>query len=574
MMQPSHRWQLALLLITFVVLASIYSVVIPLGEAPDEVSHFQYIQQLRERQRLPTMDDGSGEIHQPPLYYVLGAVLTAWIPDAQFTILANPDWQLNNPDTPNLLLHTRQEQFPFEKGALVWHLLRLFSVALGTITVWATYQLVLEFFPGNHWGALAAAAFLGFIPGFTFLSAVFNNDNLVIALSTLITLVFLRTASGTRAIVLFALGLLLGFAALAKVSVLALCPPLGLAMLLGWHKGWRGNRLVSIALVFGVALIVVSPWFVYNTIVFGDPLNSAYMQVYSTPRTTPVTLMDWNIYVTRMWESFWGKFGGAVSLVMPGATYWALTSVVALGFLGAFVQFRDWRAGRLALPTKIGWAIFILFFVLLVGAQIRFMLQMYGMDEARHIYASLPLFSIFTVAGVLRLVQSRQNLAAIILTIGMGLLGIGALYFAASIYAPRYSAPAIASSLVPIDFGGQIRVVNYRIDQTQVAPNESISVQINWQVLRDGTENDWLMLQLVSANDVIAQQEGVPSNGRTTTDWWRAGQTLSSRHVLVVPAEIGAGKYQVRLGLHPFGRWEWLPVRGGEFYTLGTIEVR
>ena len=570
----SRRRSLVLLLVTFIILATIYSVVIPLGEAPDEVSHLQYVQQLLARHRLPTLDIAAGEAHQPPLYYALGALLIAGIPNPQIEILANPDWQLWNLDTPNLLLHTRQEQFPFENGALAWHLLRLFSVALGAVTIWATYWLALEFFPNDPWLALASAAFVAFIPAFTFLSAVVNNDNLVITLSAVALLVFFRTLRGARVLLLGCLGLLLGLAALAKISALALWFPIGVAMLLGWHSGWRCNRFVSIAIVFGVALMLVAPWLIYNQLAFGDPLNSAYMLRYSTPRAAPMTLADWGIYATRMFESLWGKFGGAVSLVMPLIVYQVLSIFVVLGFIGALPQFDDWRKGRMPRPAQLGWVISIMFWGLLAAAQIRLMLTMMGMDQARQIFAGLPSLSIFIVAGILRLSLQRRKLAAIILTIGMGLVGIAALYFATSIYAPRYASPSIASAAAPIDFGGQIRVLDYRIEPAQVARGESISVQIDWQAVRDVTENDWLMLQLVGANEASVQQEGVPSNGRTTTDWWRTGQVFSSQHIIAVPTEIALGKYQVRLGLHPFGRWEWLPVRGGEFFTLATVEVR
>jgi TM2 domain-containing membrane protein YozV len=222
--------------------------------------------------------------------------------------------------------------------------------------------------------------------------------------------------------------------------------------------------------------------------------------------------------------------------------------------------------------TEIAWTISILFWALLAAAQIRLMVTMLGMDQARQIFAGLPLLSIFIVAGILRLFRQRK-FAAGTLTIGMAWIAIAALFFVASIYAPRYTNASIANA-DSIDFGEQIRLVDYRIDQIQVARGDSVAVQINWLAIKDVTENDWLMLQLIAAQEVKQQQEGVPSNGRTTTDWWRAGQTFSSRHALAIPMDIAPGKYQLRMGLHPYGRWDWLMVRGGDFYPLGIIEVR
>jgi hypothetical protein len=67
-----------LLLLAFLLLDLTYSVTIPLGEAPDEVSHFAYVEYLTAHRQLPTPEGAvTGEAHQPPLYYLIGALSTA-----------------------------------------------------------------------------------------------------------------------------------------------------------------------------------------------------------------------------------------------------------------------------------------------------------------------------------------------------------------------------------------------------------------------------------------------------------------------------------------------------------------
>ena len=56
-----------------------YSLVVPLGESPDEVDHVRYVQFLTSKGRLPVMqpvaaDNDTMEANQPPLYYLLGAI--------------------------------------------------------------------------------------------------------------------------------------------------------------------------------------------------------------------------------------------------------------------------------------------------------------------------------------------------------------------------------------------------------------------------------------------------------------------------------------------------------------------
>ncbi|MFN2167825.1 MAG: hypothetical protein ACK2U9_16395, partial [Anaerolineae bacterium] len=136
MKQPRDRscLLLALVLLAFVLLATWYSLTIPLGEAPDEVPHFTYIRYLAQYGRLPTTKE-EHEAFQPPLYYALGAALTFWVkddPQMPFAVRANAHYDVLDARAPkNLLLHTAGEAWPYRGWALAWHLVRLLSIALG-----------------------------------------------------------------------------------------------------------------------------------------------------------------------------------------------------------------------------------------------------------------------------------------------------------------------------------------------------------------------------------------------------------------------------------------------------------
>ena len=127
-MNHRDRWPialLALLLLAYVGLAGWYSLVIPLGEAPDEVPHFTYVRYLAQHGRLPDTSE-EHEAFQPPLYYAAAAALTFWIeddPDAPFAVRHNAYYDVADPRSPkNLLLHTAGESWPFRGWALAWHL--------------------------------------------------------------------------------------------------------------------------------------------------------------------------------------------------------------------------------------------------------------------------------------------------------------------------------------------------------------------------------------------------------------------------------------------------------------------
>ena len=569
----SERLALPLVLIAFVLISLTYSVIVPLGEAPDEVSHWSYVQYLTMHQRLPVASGAvAGEAHQPPLYYLLGALVSFWVPDQQFETYANPDWYLGNSETPNLMLHTRRESFPYQGGMLAWHLVRLVSVVLGAITVRATYQLAQEVFPQNQWLALIAAAFVAFLPQFTFLSAVVNNDNLVITLATLSLLVFLRSARDTRPVIFVALGVLLGLAILAKVSAFALWATIALAILFRSASLSIGKRLANVVLIFGVATAVVSPWIIYNAVAFGDPFNFARM-LEGFARTQAMTWSDWTIYGERMYWSFWGKFGGVTNIGMPLAAYAALTMFLVIGLGGDLLLVKDWRANRLTAVARQGMLIFGLFWILLIASHVRLVSTMLGIDQARQLFPALPPLGVLIAAGILRLAR-KPAIPALIVVCGMGLIGLTTVSAVASTYAPGSTLTNItAPSSPPMDFGGEIRVLAFRIDPRQVAPGDTVVVEFQWQALKDLTENYWLLMQLGDPADPIVNKDGVPSGGLLTTDWWQKGQVLTSRHILNVPKDISPGTYARWLGLHPYGKWEWLPVSGNEMLFLGKVEI-
>lgn len=187
---------LCFILIAYLILASWYSVTIPLGEAPDEAPHYSLIRYVARERGYPTGEE-EHEAFQPPLYYALGALVTFWIDTDDFVIKANSDFSFTHSEAPqNLSLHTSAESFPYRGWALAWHLVRWLSVIMGAVTVGATYALAREIFPRDPSIALGSAALNAFIPAYLFISSVANNDNLATMLSSLILILMVRVIKG------------------------------------------------------------------------------------------------------------------------------------------------------------------------------------------------------------------------------------------------------------------------------------------------------------------------------------------------------------------------------------------
>ncbi|MCB0228562.1 MAG: hypothetical protein KDI12_02265, partial [Anaerolineae bacterium] len=107
-MQTIVRRPLAWIIGAFVLLAAIYSVVIPPFETPDEIWHFAFVQHLASGQGLPVSEANTQALWrqqgvQSPGYYLAAAALTSWIDQSDFPAIyarANPHAAIGRPDSP------------------------------------------------------------------------------------------------------------------------------------------------------------------------------------------------------------------------------------------------------------------------------------------------------------------------------------------------------------------------------------------------------------------------------------------------------------------------------------------
>ena len=189
------RAGVALVIGVFVLLAGLYSVVVPPFETPDEIWHYAFIQHLAAGRGLPVSEPNTQALWrqqgvQAPGYYLAAAALTAVIDQGDFPAIygrANPHAAIGQPDATanrNYLIHHADEGWPWRGSILALHLARFFSVFLGAVTLWATYR-ALALIVDRRW-ALIGTALVGFIPQFIFISAAASNDNAINALAALV----------------------------------------------------------------------------------------------------------------------------------------------------------------------------------------------------------------------------------------------------------------------------------------------------------------------------------------------------------------------------------------------------
>ncbi len=591
--QSGDRPALILILLLHVLLSVGYGVIVPLGEAPDEVSHYEYVQFLAQECRLPRGDEVDEGI-QPPLYYVLGAALTFAIQTEFPFVRSNPDFSLSTPtDPPNLFIHTRAEQFPYQGSALAMHLVRLLSAALSCITMWAVYSLGRYLFPRQPAMALGMTGFLAFIPEYLFLSGAITNDNLAATLGALLlwklTYLVLRTEPA-RWRDWAVLGALMGLASLTKTSLLVFAALAGgVVVYRAWGAG-KGDSWVRVmryvlgwgAMTFGLAAGIAGWWYVRNWLVHGDPLGWSLIQAGVPLRDSPLTSGDWQPLLRGVFQSFWGRFGGAAHILLPSGLYAICAGLTVLAGVGLGLGLaRAWRRRR----APANWPVLLVLAVawmLVVGAWVRYSSVAAGTDQARLWYPALAAMVAFFVAGLAQWLGSlyRPTLAVAIsvVTLGMGVWGLWSLH---DLYAPQVLAPSDVppnAQRVSVDFGEEMNLVGYVPPPLIVGLGEPLQLTFYWQAQRTMQYDYRVSLRLVDQGGaVVWEWKRSPGAGRLPTDRWPPGAVIADAYSRPLGPNLRPGRYTVQVGVHRFLSDSWLPIgkpgQMGNFLDLGEITL-
>jgi hypothetical protein len=200
----------------------------PPGRGYDAADHIAYADGLVPHGRLP---HGVGEYYTPPGFYAVAGTLD-WI--GRGIGLGEPH-----------------------------RLVLALNVLLLVATTVLVHAIAREAGLGRR-GALAAAAFVGFVPVTVKAEAMFHPETLDLFLCTLALLLAARVLRGRRAplALVAGLGVVLGLAQLVRAFSLWAVASVVLAFAVG--RRWR-----ELALVVVVAALIPSPWYVHQRETYG-----------------------------------------------------------------------------------------------------------------------------------------------------------------------------------------------------------------------------------------------------------------------------------------------------------------
>lgn len=502
----------------------------PIFEASDELWHFGMVEVLRETGELPVQDASARQTiyrqegSQPPLYYILGAVITAGIDisDADAWREYNPHAKVgiaNVDDNKNIVLHDDLHP-PLQGTVLAVMVLRGFSLLLGAVTIAAVYHIARTLFPDQPSIALVAAGVTAFNPMFLFIAGSVNNDNLVTALNSVALLLFVKTLLNgfdTRRSLLLAL--LLALATLSKLSGVVLVPVViaGAVWLVLRNRDWRGFVFLGVAMATLWA-IIAGWWYVRNIVLYDELFGTAMMAAVAGERTDAANLLTLINEFEGFRIAYWGLFGTVnIMTFRPFYTLMDVLTIAAVaGTLWGFWQIWKTKRESLFVPLALLASVTLLGFVS-VGA---WTLQTYA-SQGRLLFPFVGATSILLAWGWHTLTRSRS------LRLAVGALAVFAFIVPITSIMPAYAPPSPLATL-PDDvqeiyarYGDFVELVAYQSPERRYTPDDMLEVTVYWHTVQQ-TDADYSLFLHVLDDDgqVIGRIDTYPMGGRTRTSQW------------------------------------------------------
>ncbi len=333
----------------------------PAFYAPDEVSHYKYVQYLAEQHAFPVQTSKVGdptndfEYNQPPLYYLLLTPLF---------VAANA---------------------AFHSTAATVICLRLVSVLCWGCNVWLAKLWLRRLEVKDSFVCVFVMGMVCLLPTYVFVSAAINNDNLLATLGgALLYLLARREQTLKRSLVT---GFLLGLALLAKQSAVVFVFAIAvLAAFDGIQQRLKWSAvLLQLGAVLGVATLVFLPRALWNFKVYGT----------FTPEFLVVTRIPWPSFLHGMvsaghnlLKSFWAVSGITNNIgypfPLPGMLLMALCVVAQQDGIHRARLGDDQKLG----PSDAMMTALLVAVLVNIGLVLRFGYQ-FGMGQGRHLFSVL-----------------------------------------------------------------------------------------------------------------------------------------------------------------------------------------
>ncbi|MBE2199288.1 MAG: DUF2142 domain-containing protein [Anaerolinea sp.] len=569
-----HERPLLILILTLYLLITLaYGIVNPLFEAPDEHWHFFTAVYIAETGQLPQVTANydtwlSQEAAQPPLYYVMGALLITPMDAsaARDTVWLNPFASIGDADAltnRNRAIHGLWEAWPWQGYALAAHALRLFSTLLGLGTLLFVYGSSRLLWPDDGRKALLGTAVIAFLPQFNFLHAAISNDTLITCLSAAAIWQILRLLRGPYSVYrlpitdyrLPLLGLTIGLAALSKnAGILLLVYAAGVV---GWlwlrnvfeMNNWRGEvkraanlqPLIANLLLLIIPVLLSAGWLWWrNWTLYGD-MTAANQFIRIADGNRGYSL--WQVLGESggLWKSFFAIFGW-FNVRPPAWVFGVWNGIVLTAIIGA-VKNVNWRS----LPRPSSFlrspptALLLFAWLLLVYAGlVTFMMQTEA-AQGRLLFPALIPLTAALVYGLIRWSWRGVYWLPPLLALGT------TLYCLIAVIRPVYAPPPLLDALPPtaqrldVEMGQGLTLVGAHVETETAVPGDPITLTLYWQAVTTPTIPSEFKLEIFGRDLALGGElHSYHGRGLYPATLWPSQQIVADRFSLYLDETVKA----------------------------------
>lgn len=421
--------------------------------------------------RAEVLSSLSWQRHQPPLLYLMGALLIRWIDrsDVMSYLRINPLAVQGDVSLNNLNSHLHSYALPTGNTLAAVSVMRLLCLLLASSTLWFIYEMG-YLVSGKPIIGLLAMILVATMPTFVFIAGSINNDNLVTFIHTA-GVYWLLSRWQARCIQVrhaLLIGLIAGGLALSKYQGLPLIMLIGVVLLAGaWVRRWTWREaLLSLGgLALGL-LLLAGWWYARNLSIYGDLM--AVSMTRSIWGRGPVTT-DLGVRLVEfigVWRSMWYMLG-YLNIAGPTWFYPWVTLVSGLGLLSGvwlFVRKRHWFTALL-----LSSVIVMLWVTLYIST------SQINASQGRFLFPSLIAFAPLVAAG-LHTIAGKRSIVLLLPLIVVTLLTPVDLLRA---YRPLEVVTSLPNDTVAVERKAEgIHLLGYRLQSSTVPPDGILALDV------------------------------------------------------------------------------------------------
>ena len=124
---------------------------------------------------------------------------------------------------------------------------------------------------------------------------------------------------------------------------------------------------------------------------------------------------------------------------------------------------------------------------------------------------------------------------------------------------------------IKANFENKIHLLGTNVIDSHIKSGD-MEVTLYWQAINPMEADYTIFVQLLDADGKVhAQHDSQPLAGNAPTSTWTPNEIIHDKHVLNIPNDLPAGKYQLIVGLYFLETGERLSIDGGEDFIMITV---